>query len=83
MVSIGQFMLALDVLARFAMAYRAIAQRGLVLDQGYGQLIYRFTGFIGIFLNRHVRCLSSTCCVAEGLNRATPSLEGSGNLRTG
>ena len=44
--SLGQFTVAGYALAQFAVAYRAIAQIALVVDQGHGQLVYRFTDII-------------------------------------
>ena len=40
MFTFGQFAVSLYAIAQFALAYSAIAQIGLVLDKGYGQVIY-------------------------------------------
>jgi ribosomal protein L37E len=38
--SLGQFAVSFYAVAQFALAYSAIAQIGLVVERGYGQLIY-------------------------------------------
>ena len=38
--SLGQFVVSMYALAQFALAYSAVAQIGLVVNEGYGQVIY-------------------------------------------
>ena len=45
-VNISQFGIGVFSLGQFTVAYRAIAQIALVVDQGHGQLVYRFTDII-------------------------------------
>ena len=49
LVSISQFTVAAYALAQFAFAYSLIAQIGIFIHQGHGQLVKSLGDLIGIF----------------------------------
>ena len=49
LVSISQFTVACYALAQFAFAYPLIAQIGIYLHEGHGQLVKSLGGLIGAF----------------------------------
>jgi len=49
LISISQFTIADYALAQVAFAYSLIAQVGIYIDQGYGQIVKSFEGLLGSF----------------------------------
>lgn len=48
LVSVSQFTIAVFALAQFAFAYKLIAQMGIYISEGHGQLVKRLASLMGM-----------------------------------